>query len=1048
LLTSYQSRFRFSVLDPGQTLEIVDVYENGTITGEFNDRGQIYRMYVSAETKEYGCNCRKHYQRQQCDHLAQFFKSVQQGLSRSESPLSKRIAASQFSTKPWNSEDFIFDSSLDSLRQLESVYTSAFSIHTSHELPPPQSLPEVRRIAWNLKTSGAFQLECQLQARNKRGNAWKRGQTLKFMQMFDDALPMTPNDLKVRRHFHYDYVSLRVDLIDAILNLIGAPNVLLNDEPTEVVPIDPTLVVVSMGQKEQFGFAFLQQIEWIGCKVNASEHGFILASDAERKVGVYNCQKHIAQTIRHLLDMQPVRKEHLSELFRYAEKFQSVLTVKLPENFAGPLVPEVLNPLIILRATQEGRIDYGIRVRDTSQKLQRPGQGSMIRRDQEGDRSIQRFRSAKNEVMASNRWANELNLTLHDWDGSCTDMAQSLQLLSKLREHSEELEVLWDPTTAGKPQFAGTVSAKNVQVSIERKRDWFQLSGNTTIGETSIPLASLITAIGEGSAGGEVGSFIRLQDDVWAEISDDLRDRLNRLNAAVHTERGALKFDRSSAREIRDLQSSLSIDAPKAWMECLARLEQAEKLDPQLPSHLNATLRDYQVEGFRWMRRLAEWGVGGILADDMGLGKTVQTLAVILDRASQGPCLVIAPTSVAFNWMREIERFAPSLQPSLYRETDRNDFLTQLGPNHVVVCSYGLALRDADKLKDIQWNTLILDEAQAIKNSRSKTAQAIASIPSDWSLALTGTPIENHLGELWSLFHVVAPGVFGGWDSFRNRFASPIERDGDEERRLALRNRIQPFVLRRTKGEVLRDLPARTESNLYVELSPAERKRYDQVRLSALTEALNIAKLPDIQDQRFKILALLTRLRQLACNPKLIDPAWSEGSAKLDLLRDTLKELKDEGHRVLVFSQFVQHLQLIRRMLEEEKISYQYLDGSTPADQRAREVDAFQNGDATVFLISLKAGGTGLNLTAADYVIHMDPWWNPAVEDQATDRAHRIGQTKPVIVYRIIAQGTIEEEILKLHDSKRDLIAGVLDGAQAAAKLSTEDLIAMIRQGS
>jgi len=481
-------------------------------------------------------------------------------------------------------------------------------------------------------------------------------------------------------------------------------------------------------------------------------------------------------------------------------------------------------------------------------------------------------------------------------------------------------------------------------------------------------------------------------------------------------------------------------------MECLERLERAEQLDPQLPTQLNATLREYQIEGFRWMRKLAEWGVGGILADDMGLGKTIQTLAVILDRASQGPCLVIAPTSVAFNWMREIERFAPSLNAHLYRETDREDFLLQLGPGQVVVCSYGLALRDAGKLKEVEWHTMVLDEAQAIKNSRSKTSQAISSIPADWTVALTGTPVENHLGELWSLFHVVSPGIFGGWEHFRTRYASPIEKDNDQDRREALRQRLQPFVLRRTKGEVLRDLPPRTESNLYVELSPEERKRYDQVRLSTIAEAMSIAKLPDVQDQRFKILALLTRLRQLACNPKLVDHHWKGGSAKLDLLRDTLKELQDEGHRVLVFSQFVQHLQLIREMLDQEKISYQYLDGSTPPDQRTREVDAFQNGNATVFLISLKAGGTGLNLTAADYVIHMDPWWNPAVEDQATDRAHRIGQTKPVIVYRIIAQGTIEEEILKLHDTKRDLIAGVLEGAQAAAKLSTQDLIAMIKK--
>ena len=441
-------------------------------------------------------------------------------------------------------------------------------------------------------------------------------------------------------------------------------------------------------------------------------------------------------------------------------------------------------------------------------------------------------------------------------------------------------------------------------------------------------------------------------------------------------------------------------------------------------------------------------GVGGVLADDMGLGKTLQTLAVLLDRSSLGPTLVIAPTSVGFNWVREAEKFAPELKPYLYRETDRNDFLSNVGPGDLVVSSYGLILRDIDKLKNIEWGTLVLDEAQAVKNARSKTASAISELKADWKVALTGTPVENHLGELWSLFHAISPGVFGGWEQFRKRFAGPIERDDDQDRRLALRERIRPFVLRRTKSEVLKDLPARTETNLYIDLTAAEREAYNRVRLSAIGEIDQIAKLSDIKDQRFKMLALLTRLRQLACSPKLVQADWSGRSSKLQQLAETLLELRSEGHRTLVFSQFVTHLQLIQQMLIEEGISFQYLDGSTSPKERQQRVDRFQEGQDDVFLISLKAGGTGLNLTAADYVIHTDPWWNPAVEDQATDRAHRIGQIKPVMVYRLISKGTIEEEILKLHDSKRDLVAGILEGSATAAKLSTEDLLQLIRGDS
>ena len=445
------------------------------------------------------------------------------------------------------------------------------------------------------------------------------------------------------------------------------------------------------------------------------------------------------------------------------------------------------------------------------------------------------------------------------------------------------------------------------------------------------------------------------------------------------------------------------------------------------------------------MRRLAEWGVGGVLADDMGLGKTVQTLAVVLDRMNEGPALVIAPTSVGFNWAREAARFAPELRVHLYRETDREEFLTTIGPGDLVVASYGLALREGSALSKVIWGTLILDEAQAVKNSRSKTSQTIATFDSKWTVAVTGTPMENHLGELWSLFSLVSPGVFGGWESFRKRFAVPIEKNSDDESRQALAHRLQPFILRRTKSEVLTELPARTEMTLYVDLSPDERAQYEQVRKSAIGEIDAIAGLPDIQDQRFKILALLTRLRQFACHPGLVNKAWTGSSAKLDQLCETLENLREEGHRALIFSQFTEHLALIKKALDERGFTYEYLDGSTPAAARQDRVDSFQNGSATVFLISLKAGGTGLNLTAADYVIHMDPWWNPAVEDQATDRAHRYGQTKPVMVYRVVARGTIEEEILALHETKRDLVEGVLAGTGTAAKLSTDELIGMLR---
>jgi superfamily II DNA or RNA helicase len=1046
MLRYHDRGLRFLSLSHGQSLQIHDVYEKGLITAEFNDRGKIYRLFASPGAMESRCNCQRIPGHVMCEHLIHLLKKIQYELYDSSSDLSKRILEENWSKTPFDLQTYTYDSSVDSLRELATLCSSLQNLDVNHGLPGSGHATEARRIAWNIDLSDGFEIECMIQTMNKRGTGWKRGQRIPITQIFDDSLPLSPADQRVRSHTIDDFVGTHLKPSLTLHELIGADNVFLENDPVEVFPIEPILTIAKKGPANLFGFVLDHQGKYPGGKLMYDPDGIIHISQNNNAIGVCLCPESLSEALLRLIKLEPVREQYLPQLIDHARTLQSILSVKLPEHHAGATLPEPLRPLILLRASPDGRLDYGIRVRDPSEKLQRPGHGRMVRQDSHDGKPVQRVRSTRNETRDAANLAANLKLPLRNWDGECRDLQSSVQLLSRLRDQSDTLEVLWDPATASKPRFAGTIATNNVQVKIEKKRDWFQLSGQTHFGDSSFPLASLIEAIDQCRAGEGGNSLVRLDNDTWAEVSNELRNRLESLHSAVHTERGAIKFDRSSAHEIRALQSSLSVDAPKAWLECLERLERAEQLDPQLPTELNATLREYQVEGFKWMCKLAEWGVGGILADDMGLGKTIQTLAVILKRSAQGPCLVIAPTSVAFNWMREIERFAPGLTAHLYRETDRDGFLSQLGPNQIVVCSYGLALRDADKLKEVGWHTMVLDEAQAIKNSRSKTSQSIAAIPADWTVALTGTPVENHLGELWSLFHVVSPGIFGGWEHFRNRFAGPIEKHDDKDRREALRKRIQPFVLRRTKGEVLRDLPPRTESNLYVELSPAERKRYDQVRLSSLAEAMSIAKLPDVQDQRFKILALLTRLRQLACNPKLVDASWSDGSAKLDLLRDTLIELKDEGHRVLVFSQFVQHLQLIRQMLDEEKITYQYLDGSTPADQRAREVDAFQNGNATAFLISLKAGGTGLNLTAADYVIHMDPWWNPAVEDQATDRAHRIGQTKPVIVYRIIAQGTIEEEILKLHDTKRDLIAGVLDGTQAAAKLSTADLIAMIRQ--
>jgi SNF2 family DNA or RNA helicase len=362
----------------------------------------------------------------------------------------------------------------------------------------------------------------------------------------------------------------------------------------------------------------------------------------------------------------------------------------------------------------------------------------------------------------------------------------------------------------------------------------------------------------------------------------------------------------------------------------------------------------------------------------------------------------------------------------------------------VLITSYTLLQQEIELFAKKKYATIILDESQAIKNPESNRAKAAFTLQADFRIAMTGTPIENRLTELWSLFRYLNPGLFGSQKSFEERFAVPIQQAQSSTVRNTLRRLVHPFILRRTKSQVLEELPARTEIVREIELSREEAALYEATRRKALKELEEI-KDKNSGQSRLQILAALTRLRQLCCNPKMILPDSTIESSKLEAFREIMEELKENRHKVLVFSQFVKHLEILRAELDTMGISYQYLDGSTPAKDRQKRVDAFQSGESDAFLISIKAGGSGLNLTAADYVIHTDPWWNPAVEDQATDRAHRIGQTRPVTVYRLITQGTIEEKIVRLHHEKRDLADKLLEGTDQATKLSAEELIEILR---
>ena len=635
------------------------------------------------------------------------------------------------------------------------------------------------------------------------------------------------------------------------------------------------------------------------------------------------------------------------------------------------------------------------------------------------------------------------------------DPAGALELLEQL--HAADVPCLWPK---GEPlKIVARAATSNLNLKIKSAAEWFSASGTLEVDEGRTLDLKQLFALLDASPGSR---FLELAEGEFIALTGSFRRQLDDLRSlSSPAARGSVRMHPMAALALRDFAEGTKLDADTAWRAQQERLRAADGFEPELPSTLRAELRPYQHDGFRWLARLARWGAGACLADDMGLGKTVQTLALLLDRAPDGPALVVAPTSVVANWLDEARRFTPTLNVIAYTgaAASRAGRLDGIGPFDVVVTTYGLLQIDAGALAAVDWHSAVLDEAQAIKNPATKRARAARALKARFRLVTTGTPIQNNLMDLYSLFGFINPGMLGSTEHYRRHFATPVERDGDPAARARLRRLIAPCVLRRLKTEVLDDLPPRTEIVLHVEMSPAEAALYEALRRRAV-EDLEAMMLqgpgadsgagqsvgPGVGGARLEILAHLTRLRLVCCNPRLVQDTGAPASSKLATFAETLDELLASRHKVLVFSQFVRHLKLIEEHLAGAGIAFQYLDGSTPARTRSERIAAFQAGQGDVFLISLKAGGVGLNLTAADYVIHMDPWWNPAAEDQASDRAHRIGQTRPVTIYRLVAKGTIEEQIVALHRHKRDLAERLLEGADAPARLDAGELLELLRR--
>ncbi|AKV01995.1 SWF/SNF family helicase [Labilithrix luteola] len=621
------------------------------------------------------------------------------------------------------------------------------------------------------------------------------------------------------------------------------------------------------------------------------------------------------------------------------------------------------------------------------------------------------------------------------------ELETCLEVLVELGAMGSEVVLAWPE---GKPiAIPAERSGKHVRVRMQGSDDsWLDVDARLVVDENCIiEMRELLDMASRGT-----GRFVPIGEGQWLALTEGLRGKLLALGRMRElTTDGRLSPALLPAFD--DVVEGLDVSMEGELVRIRSELDGAARLSPRVPRDFAAELRDYQREGFLFLVRRAEAGLGACLADDMGLGKTVQTLALLLHRRKKGPALVLAPMSVCRNWEEEARRFAPSLRVHRLGEGDREGLVKTCASGDVVLASYGLLVSEEKLLASRVWSTVVFDEAHALKNATTRRAVAARSLDAQARIALTGTPVENRIGELHSLFDVLVPGLLGSRSSFDRTFGRAIT-DGDREATALLRRIVRPFVLRRTKAEVLSELPPKTELLRVVAPTEEQFAFYEAARRRAL-ERMEAARsgARGRGQARIEILAELTRLRRAAIDPRLVGGEEAPPGTKIDALLELVDELRAEGHRALVFSQFLEVLDLAQKGLESRSIECLRLDGTMTADARKRAIDSFQSGQGDVFLSSLKAGGVGLNLTAADFVVLLDPWWNPAVEDQAADRAHRIGQSRPVTVARLVTEGTIEEKVLTLHASKRQLYEDVVADADGSGVLDLDALAALVDYG-
>lgn len=906
------------------------------------------------------------------------------------------------------------------------------------------SEPRVR-LAWFVDFRDGFLTIVPRQQKRKKNGVWPKGRPVSLQRLFnkdnvdflskqDQEIISTLKETTVRGVTSYDF-----DMSRTLPTLIGHPTLFLEESPE--TPVEITAGVPELFVSKQGDQLLLRLTPEIG-----DEPTIAIQEDRGRFKIVKITQEHrrIVEIIgtEGLLIPEDAKDQVLGTL----GILSSSVTVHSeigPHASDAHDVPADATPVLQLTPVGNGfRLAMLIRPFGSQGPYLQPAYGAhtliaeINGQKQQTCRDFDLEKQKCHEVIAGCPLLQREDHLDYQWQLS--DPESCLVLLEELQGLEVQIRLEWPE--GEKLRITSKVDFRHVRMGIKKKGNWFEVDGSIDLDQDKVmDMRQLLQLVQNRQS-----RFIPLENGQFISLSRALRQHLHDFASASQHKDKEIALHPLAFHMLDTFENAgCQLNGTHAWHEQRQRIIDAQNLSPMVPSTLQAVLRDYQTEGFRWLSRLAHWGGGACLADDMGLGKTIQALAIILERAGQGPTLVVAPTSVCLNWQAEAEQFSPTLRPVIFGQQDRQALMENIGPFDLIIASYGLLQQEEKLFAKTHWQTIILDEAQAIKNMSTKRSKAAMNLQAKFKVITTGTPIENHLGELWNLFNFINPGLLGSLKDFNQNFAIPIERHNDPDKRRILKKILQPFILRRLKSQVLEELPSRTEIVLKVEMSQEEVIFYEALRQEALA---GITKDMSASSRPMKILAAITRLRQASCHPRLVAPTSTLPSAKLKLFAKVIEDLLENNHKALVFSQFVSHLTLIREHLDARGISYQYLDGTTPPPERQKRVDAFQNGEGDLFLISLKAGGVGLNLTAADYVIHMDPWWNPAVEDQASDRAHRIGQLRPVTIYRLVCAQTIEEKILSLHREKKDLADSLLEGTDMATRLDTEALLNLLQE--